>query len=115
MIRTNFRTIYRFRAGGPDVATSTETMLKVVEPATEGILAELPHATAEDADAAIAKAKAASPAWRDVAPGDRAAILRSIANAITARLEDLARLESRNVGKPISDARGEVGMVASTF
>jgi betaine-aldehyde dehydrogenase len=90
-------------------------MLKVVEPATEGILAELPHATAEDADAAVARARRAFPAWRDVAPGDRAAILRSIAGAIADRAEDLAQLEARNVGKPISDARGEVGMVASVF
>ena len=97
------------------MATSTESMLKVVEPATEGILAELPHATAEDADAAVARARRAFPAWRDVAPGDRAAILRSIAGAIADRAEDLAQLEARNVGKPISDARGEVGMVASVF
>jgi acyl-CoA reductase-like NAD-dependent aldehyde dehydrogenase len=97
------------------VATSTETPLKVVEPATEGVLAELPHATTEDADAAVARAKAAFPAWRDVSPGDRAALLRRIASAITERAEDLARLEARNVGKPIGDARGEVGMVADTF
>ena len=50
-----------------------------------------------------------------MAPGDRARILRSIADAIAGRVEELARLEARNVGKPISDARGEVGMVASTF
>jgi acyl-CoA reductase-like NAD-dependent aldehyde dehydrogenase len=97
------------------MATSTETTLKVVEPATEGVLAELQHASAEDADAAIARAKAALPAWRGVAPGDRAAILRSIATAISDRAEDLARLEARNVGKPIGDARGEIGMVANTF
>ena len=97
------------------MATSTESMLKVVEPATEAILAELPHATAEDADAAIARARDAFPAWRDVAPGDRAAILRSVADAIASRVEELARLEARNVGKPIGDARGEVGMVASMF
>jgi acyl-CoA reductase-like NAD-dependent aldehyde dehydrogenase len=97
------------------VATSTETLLKVVEPATEGVLAELAHATADDADAAVARARAAFPAWRAVAPADRAGLLRRIADAIAAGAEDLARLEARNVGKPISDARGEVGMVASTF
>jgi acyl-CoA reductase-like NAD-dependent aldehyde dehydrogenase len=97
------------------VGVSTETLLKVMEPATEGVLAELPRATAEDADAAVARAKAAFPAWRDFAPGDRARVLRDIASAIAERAEDLARLEARNVGKPISDARGEVGMAVSTF
>jgi betaine-aldehyde dehydrogenase len=97
------------------VATSNETTLKVVEPATEEILAELPHAGVGDADAAIARAKAAFPAWRDMAPGDRAAQLRAVADAISAKTEDLARLESRNVGKPIGDARDEIGMVAATF
>ncbi len=97
------------------MATSSETILKVLEPATEETLAELPHATAEDADAAVARARAAFPAWRAVAPGERARRLRAIAEAIAARAEDLARLEARNVGKPIADARGEIAMVADTF
>jgi betaine-aldehyde dehydrogenase len=50
-----------------------------------------------------------------VAPGDRARLLRAIGDAIASRAEELARLEARNVGKPIGDARGEVGMVAETF
>ncbi|HEY3726319.1 MAG TPA: aldehyde dehydrogenase family protein [Solirubrobacteraceae bacterium] len=97
------------------MATSSETTLKVLEPATEEILAELPQAGAVEADAAVARARAAFPAWRDMAPGDRARQLRAVADAIAAKTEDLARLESRNVGKPIGDARGEMGMVADTF
>jgi acyl-CoA reductase-like NAD-dependent aldehyde dehydrogenase len=97
------------------VATSTETTLKVVEPATEKVLAELQRAGAEDADAAVARAKAAFPTWRAVAPSDRARLLRAVAEAIASRTEDLAQLEARNVGKPIGDARGEMGMVADTF
>jgi acyl-CoA reductase-like NAD-dependent aldehyde dehydrogenase len=97
------------------VATSAETMLKVVEPATEGVLAELPHAGVEEADAAVARAREAFPAWRDVTPAARAALLRDVAAAVTAHAEELALLEARNVGKPISDARGEVGMVADVF
>jgi betaine-aldehyde dehydrogenase len=90
-------------------------MLKVVEPATEGTLAELPHAGIEETDAAVARAREAFAGWRAVAPGERAALLRAIAGAIAARAEELARLEARNVGKPIADARGEIGMVADTF
>ncbi|HEY1597417.1 MAG TPA: aldehyde dehydrogenase family protein, partial [Thermoleophilaceae bacterium] len=89
--------------------------LQVIEPATEGVLAELPHAGAEEADAAVARAKAAFPAWRDVAPGDRAKLLRRFATLVEERGEELATLEARNVGKPIADARGEVGMVADVF
>jgi betaine-aldehyde dehydrogenase len=91
------------------------TAVRVVEPATEEVMAELPKATPEDADAAIARAQAAFPAWRAVSPGDRANLLRRLAAAVRERADGLARLESRNVGKPISDARGEVGMVADVF
>jgi acyl-CoA reductase-like NAD-dependent aldehyde dehydrogenase len=97
------------------VATSAETMLKVVEPATEEVLAELPHAGVDEADAAVARARDAFPAWRDVTPGARAAVLRDVAAAVTAHVDELALLEARNVGKPIADARGEVAMVADVF
>src|SRR5436190_420359 len=98
-----------------EMATSTTHMLKVLEPATEQILAELPEAQVEDVDHAIAKAKAAFPAWRAVAPAARADLMRRLAKAIADRTEDLARLEARNVGKPVGDARGEIGMVVQAF
>src|SRR5215207_8629653 len=89
--------------------------LEVLEPATEAVLAEIPRAGAEEADAAVARAKAAYPAWRAVAPADRAALLHRLASALSDELEDLAQLEARNAGKPIGDARGEMGMVVDTF
>ncbi|MEA2378199.1 MAG: hypothetical protein QOD13_2106 [Thermoleophilaceae bacterium] len=90
-------------------------MISVIEPATEEVLAELPQAGVQETDAAIARAREAFPAWKRVAPGERAALLRSVAARVRERAEELARLEARNVGKPISDARGEVGMVADVF
>jgi acyl-CoA reductase-like NAD-dependent aldehyde dehydrogenase len=90
-------------------------LLSVIEPATERELASLPRAGAEEVDAAVARAKAAFPAWRAVSPGDRARLLRGLADAVEERLEDLAVLEARNAGKPIGDARGEMGMVAETI
>jgi betaine-aldehyde dehydrogenase len=96
------------------MAVSTETM-QVFEPATEQVLAELPRAGAEEADEAVARAKAAFPAWRDVSPGDRAKLLRRLARVLEGKVEELAQLEARNVGKPISDARGEVGSVVDVF
>ena len=96
------------------MATKTTT-LRVIEPATEQVMAELHEATVEEADAAVARAKAAYPAWKALNPKDRANLLRRIATEIEKHLEELARLEARNVGKPISDARGEVGMVVDVF
>ncbi|HEY2478319.1 MAG TPA: aldehyde dehydrogenase family protein [Solirubrobacterales bacterium] len=89
--------------------------LAVIEPATARPMAEVPRAEVEETDAAVARAKAAFPGWRDVTPGDRAALIRRLADAIEGELEDLARLEARNAGKPIADARGEIGMVVETF
>ena len=93
----------------------TAETIRVLEPATEDVLAELPQATAADADEAVARAKEAFPTWRTVTPEKRASLLLALSEAVAASAEDLARLEARNVGKPISDARGEVGMVANVF
>jgi len=90
-------------------------MLSVVEPATEEVLAEVPRAGAEETDAAVARARSAYPAWRAVSPGERSALLRGLTDAIDDRREELAVLEARNAGKPISDARGEMAMVVETF
>jgi acyl-CoA reductase-like NAD-dependent aldehyde dehydrogenase len=89
--------------------------LAVLEPATEQILAEIPRAGAEEADAAVGRAQAAYPAWRAVAPADRARLLHRLADALAGEHEQLAVLEARNAGKPIGDARGEIGMVVDTF
>ena len=89
--------------------------IQVIEPATEDVLAELPRAGVEETDAAIARAREAFPAWRRIAPSERADLMRRVAALVGERVEDLARLEARNVGKPISDARGEAGMVADVF
>jgi len=89
--------------------------LTLLNPATEEPIAELEQAGVEETDAAVARAKAAFPAWRAVAPGDRGRLLRRLATLVEDHLEELARIESQNVGKPISGARGEVGMVADVF
>jgi acyl-CoA reductase-like NAD-dependent aldehyde dehydrogenase len=89
--------------------------ITVVNPATEETIAELPSAGVEETDAAVAAAKAAFPAWRAVAPGDRARLLRRLGALVEEHGEELALLETRNVGKPIQDSRGEVAMVAEVF
>jgi acyl-CoA reductase-like NAD-dependent aldehyde dehydrogenase len=89
--------------------------LTVLEPATEAVLQTIPSAGADEVDGAVARARAAFPAWRAVAPADRARLLRRISDAVAEHAEELAVLEARNAGKPIGDARGEMGMVADIF
>ncbi|MEV5297318.1 aldehyde dehydrogenase family protein [Amycolatopsis methanolica] len=85
--------------------------MQVIDPATEDVITDVPLATEEEADAAIAKARKAFPAWRDTAPGDRARLLRRFAKAVDGDLENLARLEVRNSGHTIGNARWEAGNV----
>jgi acyl-CoA reductase-like NAD-dependent aldehyde dehydrogenase len=89
--------------------------LTVLEPATEEVLAELPRAGPEEADAAVARAKAAYPAWSAISPPDRGRLLHRLSDALAEHREELAVMEARNAGKPIGDARGEMDMVADTF
>jgi acyl-CoA reductase-like NAD-dependent aldehyde dehydrogenase len=90
-------------------------VLAVRNPATEETIAELDEAGREETDSAVAAARAAFPAWRALAPGDRARLLRRLATLVEEHGEELALVETRNVGKPISDARAEVAMVADVF
>ena len=96
------------------MSTAGDSM-EVVEPATEQVIATLPSAGLEETDRAVAKARAAFRTWREVAAGDRATLLRRIGAAVEEEAMSLARLECRNVGKPISEALGEIGVVAATF
>ena len=89
--------------------------LEVLEPATEQVLDTVPRAGAADVDDAVARAKAAFPAWRAVTPGDRARLLERLVAVMEDRHEELALLEARNAGKPIASARGEIGMAIATF
>jgi acyl-CoA reductase-like NAD-dependent aldehyde dehydrogenase len=89
--------------------------LRVLNPATEETIAELEQAGAEEADEAVERAKVAFPAWRSVSPEDRGRLLRRVAELVEQNAEELAGIESQNVGKPIAGARGEVRMVARVF
>jgi len=85
------------------------TTFDVINPATEELVGAVELATLEQTDAAIARAQAALPAWKAVAPGDRARLLRRFAAAIDADRENLAQLEVANSGHTIGNARWEAG------
>jgi acyl-CoA reductase-like NAD-dependent aldehyde dehydrogenase len=90
-------------------------VLRVIEPATEELLEEADRGGVEQIDAAVASAKQAFPAWRAVAPADRARLLLRLAARLEDELEALAVLEARNAGKPIAAARGEIVGVVDVF
>jgi len=83
----------------------------VVSPVTEAAIAEVPSFTLEETDAAIERSQDAFGSWRDVAPGERARLLRSFAAVVDAHLEELAQLEVANSGHTIGNARWEAGNV----
>jgi betaine-aldehyde dehydrogenase len=92
----------------------SETLV-VIEPATEQVLERIDRAGPEDVDEAVARAREALPAWRALAPGTRAALLRELTAALERAHGELSALEARNAGKPITSARGEVAMAIETF
>ena len=96
------------------VVESRFVTVTVVNPATEETIASLPSAGVDEADAAVARAR---PAYPPGGPFRRRSgrLLRRLATLVEEHGEELARIESANVGKPISGARGEIGMVADVF
>jgi acyl-CoA reductase-like NAD-dependent aldehyde dehydrogenase len=87
------------------------SVTEVINPATEAVVAQVPRTSAEETDAAIARAHRALPAWQTIAPADRARLLRRFADAVDADVDRLAELEVRNSGHTIGNARWEAGNV----
>jgi succinate-semialdehyde dehydrogenase / glutarate-semialdehyde dehydrogenase len=86
---------------------------KVMNPATDEVIAEVPDAGAEQVVAAIIAARSALPAWRDLPAAERAAPLARLAVLMHDNQEALAKLLTREQGKPLAEARGEIGYAAS--
>lgn len=106
------------RIGGHwDVASSDSQTFESIDPATGRVLGQIAAATIEDVDLAVAAASKAleDPSWRDISPAARAKYLFDLADAIDANLETLAELESLDMGKPITQARDDIGGVALVF
>ena len=93
-------------------------MIQVLEPATAGVMAEIPQAGVEETDAAVARAKEAFPGWRAVTPADRSALLHRLANALEVgvRVDDVGRLPAQlerdpldSPGRPLGDLAADLG------
>ncbi|WP_367324395.1 aldehyde dehydrogenase [Streptomyces sp. HUAS ZL42] len=85
--------------------------LQVLNPATEEVVATVPAATATDVDAAVVRAAQAQTRWAALPPADRARLLRRFALTVDEHLEELARLEVREAGHTVGNARWEAGNV----
>src|ERR1700754_5220584 len=83
--------------------------LDVINPATEEVLAEAPRADRAQLNEAIAAAKTAFPAWSAKPTRERGALLGKVADALEARQDEFARLLTEEQGKPLSEARWEIG------
>jgi 1-pyrroline dehydrogenase len=94
--------------GGEWVDASGGETMEVLNPATGETIAEVPRASAEDVDRAVQAAKKALPEWLETTPAERAELLLGLAGLIDEHADELAELESRNVGKPLSYARDEM-------
>jgi 1-pyrroline dehydrogenase len=101
--------------GGEWVESSSGETMEVLNPATGEAVAEVPRGTAEDVDRAVEAAKKAWDEWRFKTPKDRMALLLKLADAIDENAEELTRLESQNVGKPMAIAVDEMPFSADNL
>ncbi|MFT4655913.1 MAG: aldehyde dehydrogenase (NAD+) [Ilumatobacter sp.] len=90
---------------GAWVPTTSDAVIKVVNPATEAVIATVPAASTEDAHAAIQAARHAFPAWSQLSVDERVDYVEKIAAAMAERAEEIATVVSREQGMPMANAR----------
>jgi acyl-CoA reductase-like NAD-dependent aldehyde dehydrogenase len=97
-------------------AVASGATFDTVDPATGEVLATLPLGSADDVDRAVAAAREAQPVWAAIDPSERTRILVRLSQLVEEHAGELAELESRDVGKPIAEARGrDVRFTAQTW
>lgn len=95
---------------------ASDRHISLVNPATEEPFAKIAAVNLANANAAIESAQGAwEKGWRDLTPGKRSDVLFAVSRGIREHLEDIAQLETMQVGKPISDARDEAALGARVF
>jgi aminobutyraldehyde dehydrogenase len=101
--------------GGKWVDAVEGGTMEVLNPATGETIGEVPSGTQADVDRAVEAAKQALPEWLETTPGERAEALLKLAAVIDDNAEELAELESQNVGKPLGYARDEMPVSADNL
>ena len=102
------KTEYKAFVGGEWVDSASGETMDVINPATGEVVAAVPRCSAEDVDRAVAAAAKALPEWLDKTPKDRSELLHKLADVLEENAEELAQLESLNVGKPLMASRDEM-------
>ncbi|MGZ4290759.1 MAG: aminobutyraldehyde dehydrogenase [Gaiellaceae bacterium] len=93
----------------------TESTLDALNPATGEVIAQVPNMSADEVDETVERAKKALPEWLDATPRERSELLHRLADVIDANAEELAQIESRNVGKPLMVSRDEMPFSADNL
>jgi 1-pyrroline dehydrogenase len=88
---------------------------EIINPATGETIGEVPEGTQADVDRAVEVAAKAWAEWREVTPAERAELLLKLADVIDEHTEELAQIESQNVGKPLAAARDEMPVCADNL
>ena len=97
------------------MATMTESTLDVLNPATGETIAQVPNMSADEVDEAVERAKTAFVEWQDATPKERSELLLKLADVIDDNAEELAQIESTNVGKPLMASRDEMPFSADNL
>jgi 1-pyrroline dehydrogenase len=108
-------TSYQVFIGGEFVDSASGETMEVIAPATGEVIASVPRCSAEDVDRAVAAAREAWPAWSEKTPKDRSELLHRMADVMDEHAEELAQLESLNVGKPLMASRDEMPFSADNI
>src|SRR5881227_564452 len=108
-------TSYKCFIGGEWADAASGETMEVINPATGETIAEVPRCGAEDVDRAVEAAKAALPKWLETTPKERSELLHKLADVIDENAEELAQIESRNVGKPLMASRDEMPFSADNL
>ncbi|HZS23413.1 MAG TPA: gamma-aminobutyraldehyde dehydrogenase [Gaiellaceae bacterium] len=109
------KTTYKAFIGGDWVDSASGETMEVIAPATGETIAEVPRCSAEDVDRAVESAKRVLPEWLEKTPKERSELLHRLADVIDENAEELAQLESLNVGKPLLASRDEMPFSADNL
>src|SRR3954453_23992433 len=108
-------TQYKIQIGGDFADAASGETMEVIAPATGETIAEVPRCGAGEGDRAVEAAQAAAPEWLEKTPKERSELLHKLADVLDEHAEELAELESVNVGKPLMGSRDEIPFSADNL
>src|SRR5713226_3058167 len=106
---------YQMWINGKHASGTSGSVIEVRNPATEEIIDTAPAANAADVDLAVSAAQATFPAWKRLPAGQKAEMLHEVAQKLTERTDEFARLLTLEGGKPLVENRDEMGWSAACF